>query len=187
MAKVFWLLTDIVSVDLIGNRMEGKIQQTDHLYNGVVRFLAMLEEEVYSATSPIWDTDFMHNNTNLPLSPTIGMVQCPGLCPVGKPECPVTLLRGHDILSIYPVCPSHVCESVDLFSVVLKHVDHQKSLVILMYTISPFITSSPIIFRQKAQQSPKLCTEETCILKRWCSVTRETTILGPKKEEEEEI
>ena len=54
--------------------MEGKIQETNHFYNGVVRFLAMLEEEVYSATSPIWDTEFMHNNTSLPLSPTLGMV-----------------------------------------------------------------------------------------------------------------
>ncbi|KAK7112571.1 histone acetyltransferase KAT2B-like [Littorina saxatilis] len=43
--------------------------------NHFPRFLSMLEEEVYSATSPIWDTDFTHNQTNsanLPLSPTLG-------------------------------------------------------------------------------------------------------------------
>lgn len=33
------------------------------------RFLSMLEEEVYGASSPIWDPEFAHNPANMPLSP----------------------------------------------------------------------------------------------------------------------
>ncbi|XP_076445875.1 histone acetyltransferase KAT2A-like isoform X2 [Babylonia areolata] len=38
------------------------------------RFLAMLEEQVYSTSSPIWDPDFSqtHTTNNVPMSPTIG-------------------------------------------------------------------------------------------------------------------
>lgn len=33
------------------------------------RFLSMLEEEVYGTSSPIWDPEFTHNPTSVPISP----------------------------------------------------------------------------------------------------------------------
>jgi histone acetyltransferase len=38
----------------------------------VGRFLNLLEEEVYSSSSPIWDPDFNQNPSNLPISSSLG-------------------------------------------------------------------------------------------------------------------
>lgn len=42
-------------------------------------FLKLLEEDVYSVSSPIWDPDFSASPTNLPISPSFGSGQAPGV------------------------------------------------------------------------------------------------------------
>lgn len=56
-------LTDLVNVFnlivILKNNLFGMIPLVDTLPGFVPRFLSMLEEEVYSQNSPIWDQDFM--------------------------------------------------------------------------------------------------------------------------------
>ena len=68
--------------------------QANNVYNAFVRFLAMLEEEVYSTASPIWDAEFM-NTTSLPLTPTQGMVQHTVLSLLADHSVPQSSFNSH--------------------------------------------------------------------------------------------